>query len=280
MKRQSVTLTRRFLDLITELNEADRLIAYDKILNHLFNEIPIETKGDSDAVRVMLACLAPELRKAQAQYDNGKISKKLATSSQGFFCPVDGSQIEASDKRKGASIDNNIIITNNQVYTNNQSNQGGKKQNYTFDALMDGNIEAYTHALEQILKQLQPINAMIALRTAETLSKIVKVQSIKIKGNDLSPVQILKQIYETVRQVPGEKLAEVLEQLYNDIDTRKITNKSKYEIMSLYNIHTRVTINNSPIKQKNYDPWHDHLKHNYTHEQLNSIFDNLDDTDI
>ena len=250
MKRQSVTLTRRFLDLTAELNNQDRLIAYDKILSHLFNEIPIETKGESDALRVTLACLGPELRKAQAQYENGVISKKLTTKSQGLFCPNDGSQQQTNNKPEKSPNDYNINNNKNMLYTNNQSNhQGDKMQNYTFDAIMNGNIESYAHALEQILKQIQPINAMVSLRTAETLSKIVKSKTIKIKGEEHEPSSVLKQIYETIRQVDAAELVNVLEEMFNDIDTRKVTNKTKYEIMSLFNIYTRIKKKTAKITQ-------------------------------
>ena len=117
MKRQSVTLTRRFLDLATELNNQDRLTCYDKIFNHLFNEIPIETKGESDALRITLACLGPELRKAQAQYENGIISKKLSTNTKGFLCHFDGSQQQANNKPEKGPNDNIIYNNKKQVQT-------------------------------------------------------------------------------------------------------------------------------------------------------------------
>lgn len=279
MKRQSVTLTRRFLDLAAELNDQDRLTMYDKILNHLFNEIPIEMKDESDAVRVTLACLGPELRKAQAQYENGIISKKLSANTQGLLCPFDGSQTQANNKPKNSPIDNNIYNNKNMLYTNNQSNhQRDKTQDGSFDAITDSNIEAYSHALEQILKQLQPINAMVSLRTAETLSKIVKSKTIKIKNEEHEPAAVLKRIYETVRQVAAAELVEVLEEMYNDIDGRKITNKTKYEIMSLFNIFTRIkkptakTTQNKPRKD-------DFERRQYTQEDYDSVYTSIDDID-
>lgn len=280
MKRQSVTLIRRFLDLTTELNNQDRLTVYDKILNHLFNEIPIETKGESDAVRVTLACLAPELRKAQAQYENGIISKKLATNSQGLLRPHDGSQPQANNKPEKGPNDNVIYNNKNMFLPINQSNhQSSKTQNYTFDAITNGSIEAYAHALEQILKQLQPINAMVSLRIAETLNKLVKSKSIKIKGEEVESVNVLKQIYENIRQVEAKELADVLQQMFDDIDTRKTSNKTKYEIISLYNLQTRLKKQPSKTtqnKSRKKDSW----EREYSPEDFEDVYDDLDTCDI
>ena len=276
MTRQSVTLSRRFLELAGELNDKDRLTCYDKILNHLFNEIPIKTQGESDALRITLACLGPELRKAQTQYENGIISKKLSTNTKGFLCHFDGSQQQANSKPEKSPNDYNIYNNKNILYTNNQSNhQHDKTQDVSFDAITNGNVEMYAHALEKILKQIQTINAMVSLRTAETLSKIVKSESIKIKKEEYAPAQVLKQIYETIRQIEPGGLAELLQELFNDIDARKVTNKTKYEIMSLFHIHTRVKTNKKTQKKKE-----SFQQHNYTPEQLNSVYTDLDKVEI
>lgn len=278
MKRQKVTLTRRFLDLTSELNNQDRLNCYDKLFKHLFNGEPIKMKEESEALKIALACLGPELRKAQAQYENGIISKKLSTNTKGLLCQFDGSQQRADNKPEKCPNDNIIYNNKNILYTNNQSNhQHGKMQDVSFDAITNGNVEVYAHALEKILKQIQSINAMVSLRTAETLSKIVKSESIKIKKEEYAPAQVLKQIYETIRQIEPGELAELLQELFNDIDARKVTNKTKYEIMSLFHIHTRIKTNVRKTTQGKKDGFQ---KHNYTPEQIKSVFTDLDNVDI
>ena len=99
MQRQTVTLNRRFLELTSELNSEDRLKAYDKILTHLFNDIPIETAGESESLKIILACLAPELRRAQVVFDNGKISKKLNSTTQASLRPFDASKKQATSEQ-------------------------------------------------------------------------------------------------------------------------------------------------------------------------------------
>ena len=251
MKRQSVTLTRRFLDLTAELNNQDRLTAYDKIFSHLFNEIPIETKGESDAVRVTLACLAPELRKAQAQYENGVVAKKLTTKSQGLFCPHDGSQQQANNKpewSQSSPIYNNIINNNN--IRNNQTIPNQKNENYTFE--QQNADESESHVCNQIKKSNKEEREFYASVLEENIQRIENVElqervktlvnkiahtttAFRIRNNEVTPEEVLCKMVDIFRTDNVNKIEMRLASVYEDLATReKVSNKFKYLVSSMY----------------------------------------------
>ena len=249
MKRQSVTLTRRFLDLATELNNQDRLTCYDKIFNHLFNEIPIETKGESDALRITLACLGPELRKAQAQYENGLVSKKLSNNSKGFLCHFDGSQQQANNKPTASQpspyYNNSNIINNNII---NQSIPIQKNENCASEqssSVSQGEIceqkksnqeerEFYASVLKNNIERLANITLQSKVDTL--VERIAATETaFRIKKEEVLPEKVLCKMVDIFRTDDINKIESRLASVFHDLTNReKVTDKFKYLVSSMY----------------------------------------------
>lgn len=249
MKRQTVTLTRRFLDLTTELNESDRLIVYDKILKHLFNEIPIETKDDSDAARITIACLAPELRNAQVRFDNGKIAKKSRQITQGAVCPFDESKLKASNKQvtsKNGEDDSSLYNNSNNIYNiyNNHiiSNQEKNKKEELTQPECQGEEsnqekrEWFAEVLEQQLERIKEIDSQVHQKMLQVVHAVAnESEPYKIKNELVLPETVLEKFVDFFRTENEIEIAERFNQIISRVEQIKTTNKKKYLISSLYN---------------------------------------------
>ena len=249
MTRQSVTLSRRFLELAGELNDKDRLTCYDKILNHLFNEIPLETQGESDALRITLACLGPELRKAQAQYENGIISKKLPNNSQGFLCHFAGSQQQANNKPTASQpspyYNNSNIINNNII---NQSIPIQKNENCASEqssSVSQGEIceqkksnqeerEFYASVLKNNIERLENITLQSKMDTL--VERIAATETVfRIKKEEVLPEKVLCKMVDIFRTTDINKIESRLTSVFHDLLNReKVTDKFKYLVSSMY----------------------------------------------
>lgn len=249
MKRQTVTLTRRFLDLTNELNESDRLIVYDKILKHLFNEIPIETKDDSDAARITIACLAPELRNAQVRFDNGKIAKKSRQTTQGAVCPFEESKLQANNKQvtsKNGSDDSSLYNNSNNIYNiyNNQitSNQEkNKKEELTQPECQveKSNQEKrkwFAEVLEQQLERIKEIDEQVHQKMQQVVHAVAnESEPYKIKNELVLPETVLEQYLDFFRTENELNIIERLNETIARVEQIKTSNRKRYMIVSLYN---------------------------------------------
>lgn len=248
MKRQSVTLTRRFLSLTAELNDQDRLTCYDKIFQHLFNEIPIETKGESDALRITLACLGPELRKAQSQFKNGSVSKKLPNNSQGFFCHFDGSQQQANNKPTASQPS---LYYNSNIINNNYKNQSipiHKNEDCAGEqslSVSQGEIceqkksnqeerEFYASVLKNNIERLANITLQSKVDTL--VERIAATETaFRIKKEEVLPEKVLCKMVDIFRTDDINKIESRLASVFHDLLNReKVTDKFKYLVSSMY----------------------------------------------
>ena len=76
-KRQSVTLPRKeFYDKVKNLKPEIKNRVIDVILDLFFEEKSIEYENLPENVGLVLACIVPDLKRIQTQYENGKSKKK------------------------------------------------------------------------------------------------------------------------------------------------------------------------------------------------------------
>ena len=248
MKRQKVTFTRRFLDLTSELNNQDRLNCYDKLFKHLFNGEPIKMKEESEALKIALACLGPELRKAQAQYENGIISKKLSTNTKGLLCQFDGSQQQANNKPTASQPSpfyNSNIINNNYK---NQSIPIQKNEDCAGEqssSVSQGEIceqkksnqeerEFYASVLKNNIERLENITLQSKMETL--VERIAATETaFRIKKEEVLPEKVLCKMVDIFRTDDINKIESRLASVFHDLLNReKVTDKFKYLVSSMY----------------------------------------------
>lgn len=240
MKRQTVTLTRRFLELTAELSESDRLIVYDKILTHLFNEIPIDTKDESDAVRVTIACLAPELRIAQVRFDNGKISKKLKQISQGEVCHFEGSKPQASDKQatsKNGISDSSFLNNNiyNNIYNNHIISDQEKNKKEELAQSDPNKREWFADAVLQQLERIKEVDGQVHQKMQQVVHAVAQAsEPYNIRNGSVLPETVLEQYLEFFRTDDLQLIVDRLGQTIARVAQAKTNNRNNYLIASLY----------------------------------------------
>lgn len=295
-KRQTVTVNRRFLEILKMLKPDDRLIAYDTIFNSLFDGELIQIKG-SDSLEMALACLGPELRRLQTYFDNGKVAKKFKETTQGLFCPHEASETQANSKQNASElkqeagpIDIYNINSNNNI-NNNQSNQDYKIINNKLGCINQSNqaeqasteatcneeLQALADSLGKIIEPLRAEHVELAIRTMDIIEKTAKAGELTIAGEKKSSQVILAQVVGELRRVPADKLADCLQNLYDDIDTRKVNNKFKYALKSLLNLKTRLPAGQA---SKSNNKSRGFMEHDYTSAELDAVYDSLDEIDM
>ncbi|MBQ8211237.1 MAG: hypothetical protein IJZ27_01745, partial [Treponema sp.] len=101
MKRQTVTLPKReFYDKVKDLKPEIKNHVIGAILDLFFEEKPIEYENLPENVGLVLACIVPDLRRVQTQFNNGKVQKNSEQTSQGLFCPFEPSQLKPIEAKQ------------------------------------------------------------------------------------------------------------------------------------------------------------------------------------
>ena len=256
MQRQTVTLNRRFLELTSELNSEDRLKAYDKILTHLFNDIPIETAGESESLKIILACLAPELRRAQVVFDNGKISKKLNSTTQASLRPFDASKKQAtSEQNSNNRADNsspylkyhnninNIIIILIIILIITRPYQIRQKKNELHTKIVpeEQHLESdpekkefFASVLDQKASDIQDVG--LQSRFVQFVKKVqAEEKPFNIDKVQVLPEDVLEKMVELFRLETKQEITARIFSIFEDVDSREgLTNKFKYFVSAMY----------------------------------------------
>ena len=249
MQRQTVTLNRRFLTLTSELNSEDRLKAYDKILTHLFNDIPIETNGESESLKIILACLAPELRRAQVVFDNGKISKKLNSTTQASLRPFDASKKQATSEQNSNNRvgDSSPYLKCHNNINNNINNhhtipyQTEKNELHTKIVPEEQHLESdpekkefFASVLEQKASDIQDVG--LQSRFVQLVKKVqAEEKPFNIDKIQVLPEDVLEKMVELFRLATKQEITARIFSIFEDVDSReRLTNKFKYFVSAMY----------------------------------------------
>lgn len=274
-KRKTITYSKRIFEPIRRLNDADRLQLYDALNEHFLDDKPFEYERYSYTVQTLLPWLAPEIRKLETKYTNSKNAKSSASL---FNCEQIVSEPQANDKRTVSELQaDNINIPYNKYNSNNIYNFLYKQ------------TTARAHTCEEINKKdndcdsmsvaIQNISALDPATGARIETLIKQLQSgdekIKIAGEPTERAKILQAINKLLL---SPNSLEQLQSIFKDIDsTQSVRNPFKYTISYIYNVALeRGKPDYSSSKPRELDYMH----HYYTAEQLNDLFDSLDDVEI
>lgn len=268
MKRKTLTLSRDFFEKVNGFDEQIKHAVYDAVFDLFFNNKNIEYDNFDAVTRTALACLVPDLRRVQTQFDNGRVAKKLRLNSQGIFCPSEASQMmpnEANLSHPDSSILNNNNINNN-IYNinNNQSTQSSSVR------------ENYTRLMEKIntLKLSQGNDEQIIARAEDLFQRVAKEkESPVINGQPVAVADVLVRYLQIFENKSEEDSIKILKNIFDVLDqtcqAKKITNSYRYLISLFYN---------SSLQQVPKTLEHTrYMQHSYSASEINDVFDSLDD---
>lgn len=258
MKRKTLTLPREFFEKVNNLTEQTKHEVIDAIFDLFFNEKQIQYENFNEMTRTALACLVPDLRRIQTQFDNGKIEKKSNASSQGFFCPSEDSQFQpnpANSSQADSSIFNNNIYNKNNIYNNNQIISNQSKNKTTPDTVVQiseqekikSNPEKRKAYAQMIINQINLLQnddraGVPEVCLLDRLSRLVQKISdrenyYEIRKEKLLPEEILVEILNIFRTSNPFEVFEHIQSVFariDNIDSTKINNIHNYTVAAFY----------------------------------------------
>lgn len=269
-KRKQLTLSRsEFYEPLKHLEPDVKHAVIDIILDFFFEDKGICYYNLEPSVRSALACLMPALRRVQTQFDNGKSEKKSRQNSQGLLCPLETSQNMpnlANEKISDSSIlniSNNIYNIYNKQTLNEQQAEAQKKEK----------LYAELHEKIQQLKNepgIRPDYAPI-IRTEDLITRLALETEPQIVNKQPMTISDIFARYLKVFEHKPREVIRNLERIFNFLDTacneKNITNSYKYLVAIFYN-QSLTTLPKGEFEQRI-----------YTEEEMNSLFDNLDEID-
>lgn len=277
-KRRTVTISAELNDKLKHLSDSTFTPVMRAILAVFFDGKKINYSDYNEETQVALACILPDLRRVQSQFDNGKREKNQAKSTKGVVCPVEPSQIQPNLAKPEPSIYNNIYninnnINNKQTITNNNRQSGFDKEIYTKLETELGRLQTSSAATRGEL-QKELVNRFSELAYRVWLER----KPLTINGTQLAPAQVLERYMHIFEPNPEQTIRKLM-RIFHMFDTacteRAITNTFKYAVSLFYNqalepAHVKET-NNSAAEFST---------RNYTAEEMNSLYDNLDELEI
>ncbi len=280
MKRKNLTLPRLFFDLIKNKKDTDRLETYDTIFNYFFDEKQIDYENLSEVSQTIVACLSLEIRKLDKQFKNGCVSeKKLFENTEDFACenflgqpranqgPTEG-QLRANRGPKKPPLRARVNDIN---YNNNIYNQSISQSVSQDKCEQSEKIKMLGHALEEVFEKIKSDAPVLWSRLSNTVKKIMTTgENLKINKKIVDREEVLEKIYANFHNMGVAELHKTVGEIFAEIDSRPVNNLKMYEIATLYNFKNTQNLGLSKKDNSNY------LKHNYTSEQLNDVFDDLD----
>lgn len=266
VRRTQVTYSRRILDPIRRLNDRDRLTLYDALNDHFLDGKPFEYNSYSYTVQTLLAYLASDMRLLETKYTNAKNAKKSASL-------LNCKQIIGETKPNEALKSDTINIPYNKYNTENKYNLLYKQTTVCAPAYAREETNKNINDGDELVARLQKIAALDPATAQRTLTLVEQLQAddetIRISGKPTARAEILR----AYNQMCGRPDAlERLQYAYHEADTTpRVKNPYKYTVSLLYNVAT-----NTPKPDYGKAPAEEIQQHQYSPEELNSLFDNLD----
>ena len=283
--RKTVTIPR---DLFLELKDfkmetRQKLLYY--VLDNLFDG-KITTNEIPEEIRDAYIGFKYEFGKIQKQYDNGKksVQKNTKQKNTGLFCPFDDTQKDPTSTQPNPydydyNIKNNNKLTNIiNIYINNQSVSQLSKYKYINNNLPFGKLIIMVGQVQKICGE-ENFEKII-----KAVEKVAKLQSIKVGGLVKSPGEVLDKIVGLLlTEGAGEQIKIKLDNLS---EATGITSPTSYLIASLYNLaidfekESKHIVSQFPLKQTKNQNSDALRQRTYTKEELESLYDDLDDIEI
>ena len=241
MKRKQLALPREFYDKSKEFDTETKHTVQDVVFSHFFDGTPIEYENYPDTVRIALACLLPDLRRIQTQFENGSCEKKSRQNSQGFLCPHDGSQMkpnEANESQNDSSIlySNNIYNNINSQINSNQSNSKNETTQSSIEKSDKQKREFFAEVLEQQLLRIQEQDSQTYQKMLAIVQTVAAAtQPYKIKDELVLPERVLELYIDFFRTDSEQKIVEQLRDTIARTEAVQTSNRKKYLVATLYN---------------------------------------------
>jgi len=277
-KRKTLTIPSELFEAVSKVKLADdRLEIYETLFNYFFKNKPIEyTKIKSDTVSSILAFMTPDIRKMQAKYDN-RIGKKSTKSNASLFLCNQNviKQQETTTAFSTSDYYNIYNIINNIYLIINQSVNNSKINNSYINIT---NKDIMTKSLQEISQE----NATHYEALVRVINEVASKEKIKINGVWVERAEALDTIAGLL--VSQEGLRQLALKIDEVAQTQELKNKLGYLTSALYNLSKDLAKNlKSNISYKSYNQSKSNsgmLTHNYTAEQLNSVYDDLDNIEL
>ena len=293
--RKNLTIPCNFYLQSKKLNGEERLEFFDTIFDLFFNDKAFNfSKIKNEKVSILLSCLAPEIRKIQAKYDSGKTTKKQKNDKiksckntknlDNFFCEKNKSEtkqnLASESKTPSDIIKSDTIINNNNKKINNFG---------LSDAEPDEDKLIISDEFNSALIKLDSLLGSHFSWFFDSLCYLSSQDNILINGNIVPANAVLEKIES---MACDEKSHIKILEKYRIFDSLGVPKtKIKYQISSLYNLaleleRTKCTNLNQNTYFTNYirpqksEANKEIITHNYTAEQLNSVFDDIDTVEI
>lgn len=275
-KRKTLTMTYELFEAVSKVKSPDeRLEIYEIMFNHFFKSKPIEySKIKSDTVSSIIAFMMPDIRKIQSKFDNGNTKKSTKNNASLFTCYNNISQQQANGS-KDLPSDYNIYNIINNIYKLINQSLNNSKSNNSYINITNKDI------MVKSLQEINQNNTMHYEALVKVINEIIGKEKIKINGVWLEQAEALDTIAALlVSQEGGRQLALKIDEV---AQTQGLKNKLGYLTSALYNLSKDLAKNSNNSSYKYYNQNKSNpgmLTHNYTAEQLNSVYDDLDTVEI
>lgn len=274
-KRKTLTITYELFEAVSKVKSADdRLEIYETMFNYFFKNKPIEySKIKSDTASSIIAFMMPDIRKIQSKFDNGNTKKSTKNNASLFICNTNISKEQAKLSEDLPSDYYNIYnIINNILNIINQSINSGKINNSYINIT---NRDIMVKSLQKISQE----NAIHYEALVKVINEVASKEKTKINGVWVESAEALDTIaWLLVSQEGAHQLSLKINEVAK---IQGLKNKLSYLTSALYNLSkdlAKKSINKATYQSK--QKTSDIITHNYTAEQLKSVYDDLDSVQI
>lgn len=285
--RKTITLDQDILNISKALEPEERKDFFLQLVEHFLEDKQFP-ENVSPCLKVALTAASPTIRKLQSKFQNGKCTK--ATS-----CPKNESESKPTEANPPAHMYNNQSFSNNKVsssikFNNNQptnvinNNTNLYKNLCTYIIYIKNqlNLNAqqiktplnYEQRIAEALNKLQNKNQQAFFNFEKAVNNVTSSNIIKFSGINYSHIQIIPFFINLLICPAGvQTVCDLSDELESTVGVR---NKTAYFTTMLWNC------SKNPTKQKEnkHDVQPDFEHRTYTENELNNLFDSLDDMGV
>lgn len=285
--RKTITLDQDILNISKALEPEERKDFFLQLVEHFLEDKQFP-ENVSPCLKVALTAASPTIRKLQSKFQNGKCTK--ATS-----CPKNESESKPTEANPPAHMYNNQSFSNNKAsssikFNNNQptnviNNNTNLYKNlctYIIYIKNQPNLNAqqiktplnYEQRIAEALNKLQNKNQQAFFNFEKAVNNVTSSNIIKFSGINYSHIQIIPFFINLLICPAGvQTVCDLSDELESTVGVR---NKTAYFTTMLWNC------SKNPTKQKEikHDVQPDFEHRTYTENELNNLFDSLDDMGV
>lgn len=264
-KRKTITFSQDDLVMAEGLKPSEQGMFYTLLIKHFLYSEPINLEELSDTLKVAVLGTLPKIRAMQAKFSNGTVAKNFNEKTKAPLCPVDRSETKQKEANGRESIYNNYPLNNNYnilkkyiMIDQSPARVRGANSDKTTDAPV-------VEALNKL--QTKPKLYNFLTKIIETIDRPAPV---KINGAVVDKSAIAKElVYLLSRQDFETQLESAVQEVNN---TAGVRDKVKYLLAMLFNLARS-------LRKPAQNP-HGFAERTYSTEELNALYDALDDTSL